>query len=65
MRGLCDKFLNGKPAGILLSPDNYDELLYKKSFLDSIARVISDAYNGRTYPTEDIRAKLAERRSEK
>lgn len=56
---------NGKPAGVLLSPDDYDELVYKKSFLDSIGRGISDADNGRTYPTEDIRAKLAERRSEK
>ena len=56
---------NDKPAGVLLSPDDYDELVYKKSFLDSIGRGISDADNGRTYTTEDIRAKLAERRSEK
>jgi len=56
---------NGKPAGVLLSPDDYDELVYKKSFLDSIGRGISDADNGRTYLTEDIRATLSERRSEK
>lgn len=54
---------NGKPAGVLLSPNDYDELVYKKSFLDSIGRGISDADNGRTYLTEDIRATLADKRS--
>ncbi len=54
---------NGKPAGVLLSPKDYDELVYKKSFLDSIGRGISDADNGRTYLTEEIKATLAARRS--
>ena len=27
---------NGKPAGVLLSPTDYDELVYKKAFLDSV-----------------------------
>jgi antitoxin YefM len=34
---------NGKPAGVLLSPGDYDELVYKKAFLDSVSRGISDA----------------------
>lgn len=34
-----------------------------KSFLDSVARGISDADTGRTYNTEEIRAALAARRS--
>ena len=34
---------NGKPAGVLLSPNEYDELVYRKSFLDSIR------YTGRLY----------------
>lgn len=54
---------NGKPAGVLLSPNDYDELVYKKSFLDSIERGISDADNGRTYLTEEIKATLGARRS--
>ncbi len=56
---------NGKPAGVLLSPSDYDELVYRKSFLDSVGRGISDAENGRTYSTEEIRAALAARRSKK
>lgn len=53
---------NGKPAGVLLSPGDYDDLVYRKSFLDSLERGISDADAGRTYSTEEIEAKLADRR---
>ena len=54
---------NGKPAGVLLSPNDYDELVYRKSFLDSVGRGLSDAESGRTYRTEEIRAAVAARRS--
>ena len=56
---------NGKPAGVLLAPGDYDELVYRKSFLDSIDRGISDADSGRTYSTEEIKAKFASRRSKR
>lgn len=49
---------NGKPAGVLLSPQEYDELVYKKIFLDSVSRGISDADSGRTYHTKDIKEEL-------
>jgi len=54
---------NGKPAGVLLSPSDYDELVYRKSFLDSVGRGILDADSGRIYRTEEIRAALSARRS--
>jgi antitoxin YefM len=54
---------NGKPAGVLLSPEDYDELVYKKSFLDSVGRGITDADNGRTYRTNEIKDALAARRN--
>jgi antitoxin YefM len=56
---------NGKPAGVLLSPSDYDELVYRKSFLDSIGRGILDADSGRTYSTEEIKAKFASRRNKR
>ena len=56
---------NGKPAGVLLSPSDYDELVYRKSFLDSISRGISDADSGRTYSTEEIKAKFTSRRNKR
>jgi len=54
---------NGKPAGVLLSPDDYDELVYRKSFLDSVDRGISDADSGKTHTTKELRAALASRRT--
>jgi antitoxin YefM len=54
---------NGKPAGVLLSPQDYDVLMYKKSFLDSVEKGISDADSGRMYSTEEIRTAMASGRS--
>ncbi|MEK6776660.1 MAG: type II toxin-antitoxin system Phd/YefM family antitoxin [bacterium] len=54
---------NGKPAGVLLSPNDYDELVYNKSFLDSVGRGITDADSGRTYRTKELRAALTSRRT--
>jgi antitoxin YefM len=55
---------NGKPAGVLLTPKDYDDLIYRKSFLDSVKRGIADADNGRTSSTKELKMKLASRRSE-
>jgi antitoxin YefM len=54
---------NGKPAGVLLSPRDYDELVYQKSFLDSVVRGISDAESGRTYRAQEIREALTSKRN--
>jgi prevent-host-death family protein len=54
---------NGKPAGVLLSPNDYDELVYRKSFLDSVGRGIADADSGRTFRTKELRAALTSRRT--
>ncbi len=56
---------NGKPAGVLLSPTEYDGLVYRKSFLDSVERGISDADSGRTYSTKEIKAKLTDLRNKR
>lgn len=54
---------NGKPAGVLLSPNDYDELVYIKSFLDSIGKGITDADSGKTFSTKELRAALTSRRT--
>jgi len=54
---------NGKPAGVLLTPKDYDDLIYRKAFLDSVKRGIVDADNGRTSSTKELKMKLASRRS--
>jgi prevent-host-death family protein len=54
---------NGKPAGVLLSPGDYDALVYKKSFLDSVGKGIADAESGKTLQTNEVRMALKARRN--
>ncbi|MBV5350229.1 type II toxin-antitoxin system Phd/YefM family antitoxin [bacterium] len=54
---------NSKPAGVLLSPHDYDALMYRKTFLDSVERGMIDASNEKVYSTEDLKAELAKRRT--
>jgi prevent-host-death family protein len=51
---------NGRPAGVLLSPQEYDELIYRRSFLLSVDRGIDDAENGRLFTAEEVMSKLLE-----
>jgi len=55
---------NGKPAGVLLSPSEYDELVYKRAFLDSISRGIADAESGKIYNSEELKGELRKRRKQ-
>jgi prevent-host-death family protein len=52
---------NGKPAGVLLSPSEYDELVYKRAFLDSLNRGIADAESGKIYNSEELKGELRKR----
>lgn len=54
---------NGRPAGVLLSPEEYDNLVYRKQFIESIERGMMAAEVGDVYSTEEVRAKLAEKRA--
>lgn len=54
---------NGKPTGVLLAPGDYDELVYKKAFVDSVNRGISDTESGNVYSTKELKAALNARRS--
>ena len=53
---------NGKPAGVLLSPSEYDELVHKKHFIDSVNRGLSDAESGNVYSTKELKRELDKRR---
>lgn len=53
---------NGKPAGVLLSPAEYDELVYKKLFIKSVNRGLADADAGRVHSTKEVREELKKRR---
>ncbi|MCP4043089.1 MAG: type II toxin-antitoxin system Phd/YefM family antitoxin [Gammaproteobacteria bacterium] len=53
---------NGRPAGVLLAPADYDQICEQQRFLKSIASGIADAQGGRVMETSELRQRLAERR---
>ena len=52
---------NGKPAGVLLSPLEYDLLTYEKRFIESVRRGLADAEAGHEYSTDEAMAELESR----
>ncbi|MFH0989538.1 MAG: type II toxin-antitoxin system Phd/YefM family antitoxin [bacterium] len=56
---------NGKPAGVLLSPEEFDELRETKLFIDSISRGLSDSEEGEVVSTSQLRNELQKRRAAK
>jgi prevent-host-death family protein len=54
---------NGKPAGVLLSPSEYDELVHRNRFLDSVGRGLADSDAGVVYTKDEVEAELSRRRS--
>jgi PHD/YefM family antitoxin component YafN of YafNO toxin-antitoxin module len=54
---------NGRPAGVLLSPDEYDDLVYRKSFMDSVNRGFEDVDQGKFYSTEQLKEMLSQKKS--
>jgi prevent-host-death family protein len=56
---------NGKPAGVLISPSEFDELRDTKLFIDSISRGLSDSDSGEVYSTSQLKNELKKSRSGK
>jgi PHD/YefM family antitoxin component YafN of YafNO toxin-antitoxin module len=55
---------NGKPAGVLLSPSDFDELAYKKAFFDSVQRGVTDADGSRVLSTDVLKNEMKKRRKQ-
>lgn len=49
---------NGKPAGVLISPEEFDRLRQTKLFIDSISRGLSDSDAGNVFTTSQIKREL-------
>ena len=49
---------NGKPAGVLISPSEFDKLRHTKLFFESVSRGLSDSEKGKTLSTSKIRSEL-------
>ena len=52
---------NGKPAGVLLSPRAFDELVERTRFVDSVVAGLADADAGRVRPHADVLAEMKTR----
>jgi prevent-host-death family protein len=53
---------NGKPAGVLISPEEFDKLRETKLFIDSISRGLSDSEQGNVLTTTQLKKELKGRR---
>ena len=47
----------------MISPAEYDDLVYKKLFIESVSRGLSDIESGNVYSTMEIKAELQKRRA--
>jgi prevent-host-death family protein len=56
---------NGKPAGVLISPSEFDDLRQTKLFIDSISRGLSNSEKGELVSTSQLRSELQKTRTEK
>jgi prevent-host-death family protein len=53
---------NGRPAGVLISPADFDRLQDRQRFLESVAAGLADAEAGRLMDTRELSRKLTEAR---
>ncbi|MBL1213399.1 MAG: type II toxin-antitoxin system Phd/YefM family antitoxin [Ignavibacteriae bacterium] len=56
---------NGKPAGVLISPAEFDDLRQTKFFIDSISRGLTDSGKGNVLTTEELKSELKKKRAAK
>ena len=56
---------NGKPAGVLVSPAEFDDLRQTKLFIDSISRGLSDSEKGEVFSTVQVKKELQKLRAAK
>ena len=54
---------NGRPAGVLLSPAEFDRMRERERFLEAVAEGLAAADAGRTLDTAEVRRKVEEHRS--
>ncbi len=54
---------NGRPAAVMITPDDYDRLQQNKYFIESVSRGISDAETGKVFDTDQLISELESRRN--
>lgn len=54
---------NGKPAAVVMSPEEFDNMQYTKRFRQSVNQGLKDIDSGNSFSTEQIKNKLEELRN--
>ncbi|MBM3266898.1 MAG: type II toxin-antitoxin system Phd/YefM family antitoxin [Candidatus Sericytochromatia bacterium] len=49
---------NGRPAAVLITPEEFDRLRAHGRFVEAVSRGLEDSEAGRTLPDEDLDAEL-------
>ena len=53
---------NGRPSGVLVSPEEFDRIQKRQRFPESIDAGLADAEAGRVIDTEELKKRLRMRR---
>ena len=53
---------NGKPAAVVLSPEEFDKMKYTERFMNSVNQGLSDINSGDYLDTEQLKSELKKRR---
>ena len=53
---------NGRPAAVVISPTDYDQLNELRQFVDSVKRGITDSDKANVHSTAQVNAELEKRR---
>jgi prevent-host-death family protein len=56
---------HGRPAGVLVSPVEYDRIRDQQRFFESLAAGMADAQGGRVMDTEELQRRLASAREQR
>lgn len=56
---------NGKPAGVLISPAEFDRIRERELFVESVQRGLADSDEGKVFSTSKVQDRLAKRRKSK
>jgi len=54
---------NGKPAAVVLSPEEFDNLKYTTRFINSVNQGLSDINSGDFFDSEKVKSELKKLRS--
>ena len=55
---------NGKPAAVVLSPEEFDRIEYTQRFMNSVNQGLTDIESGDYHTTKDLKSELKKHRLE-